>query len=307
MLYAVLKQLVKGSKGIILESCAWPSYIQGMCLLTKHCEINKNNRIDQAFHGVDTLELKDEAQVWATTAITRVQELLASRAEMAHYILKSLKNSLEGKCKSVQIEIAKDMSALDPEDEVNIYDFIQTYATMLSSAGYTGSNEVLAMEEDTEYSDNLSGKGGEEKWKQKQLEKKAARAERMKKKCTFCGTRGHEEHECRNKEAAAKALILQENTSSQTGQQITQPTSNETATTQHALAAYLTDLRKGLIPTQRLITVDTSRDTAYGMRGDAHIGEASHPGPKRIVKPKRARDRHVNQQPSAEHISDKHS
>ena len=36
---------------------------------------------------------------------------------------------------------------------------------------------------------------------------------------------------------------------------------------------------------------------------DAHIGEASHPGPKRIVKPKRARDRHVNQQPSAEHAA----
>ena len=106
MLYAVLRQLVKGSKSIILESCAWPSYIQGMCLLTKHCEINKINRIDQAFHGVDTLEQKDEAQTWATTAITRVQELLASRVGMTHYILKSLKNSLEGKCKSVQFKNA---------------------------------------------------------------------------------------------------------------------------------------------------------------------------------------------------------
>ena len=152
MLYAVLRQLVKGSKSVILESCAWLSYIQGMCLLTKHCEINRNNRIDQAFHGVDTLELKDEAQTWATTAITRVQELLALRAGMTHYILKSPKNSLEGKCKSVQFTIAEDMSALDPEDEVNIYDLIQTYASILSSAGYTGPNEVLAVEDGRENS-----------------------------------------------------------------------------------------------------------------------------------------------------------
>ena len=59
MLYAVLRQLIKGSKAIILDSVSFPSYIQGICLLVKHCEINKNDRIQKAFQGIDNIELKD--------------------------------------------------------------------------------------------------------------------------------------------------------------------------------------------------------------------------------------------------------
>ena len=87
---------------------------------------------------------------------------------------------------------------------------------------------------------------------------------------------------------------------------------------QSALAAYLSSLKEGNAPAHRMVTVanehshtertqhdvdddallssartlsqatscsrcqamnDISRGTAYGYRGDAHIGEASHPGP----------------------------
>ena len=50
-------------------------------------------------------------------------------------------NSLDGKCKTVQAKITEDMSQLDPDDEVNIYDLLQTYATQMSALGYSGSNK----------------------------------------------------------------------------------------------------------------------------------------------------------------------
>jgi hypothetical protein len=61
---------------------------------------------------------------WATTSMMRIKELLESRAGITHYILKSLLNSRDGKCKTVQAKIAEDMSQLDPDDEVDIYDLL---------------------------------------------------------------------------------------------------------------------------------------------------------------------------------------
>jgi hypothetical protein len=77
---------------------------------------------------------------WATTSMVCIRELLDSRAGITLYILKSLLNSLDGKCKTIQAKIAEDMAQLDPDDEVNIYDLLQTYATQMSALGYSGSN-----------------------------------------------------------------------------------------------------------------------------------------------------------------------
>ena len=151
MLYAVLRHLIKGPKAVILDSVSFPSYIQGICLLVKHCEINKNDCIQKAFQGVDGIELKDDAMSWATTSMARIKELLDSRAGITHYILKSLMTSLDGKSKTMQAKIAEDMAALDPDDEINIYDLLQTYATQLSSIDFSGGNKVLAIEDDENY------------------------------------------------------------------------------------------------------------------------------------------------------------
>jgi hypothetical protein len=110
MLFSVLKQLVKGSKSVILDGVSFPSYIQGICLMRKHCDINKNDRIHQAFNGVENIELRTDAMEWATTSMVRIRELLDSRAGITHYILKSLLNSLDGKCKTVQAKIGEDMA-----------------------------------------------------------------------------------------------------------------------------------------------------------------------------------------------------
>ena len=289
MLYSVLRQLVKGSKAVILDSVSFPSYIQGICLLVKHCEINRNNRIQKAFQGVDTIELKDDAMSWATTSMVRIKELLDSRAGITHYILKSLMGSLDGKSKTVQAKIAEDMAALDPDDEVNIYDLLQTYATQLSSIGFSGGgNKVLAIEDDECH--NCHGKGHharncphkatedtspkDPKEEAKKAAKKAAKKERFKLRCGFCGKKGHIEDECFKKKEMAKAMTINE---------ATQSTNNTQAHDQQsALAAYLTQLKNGTAPVQRMVTVadkipQLSRDPV-GRDGE-RIGEASHPGP----------------------------
>ena len=215
MLYSVLKQLVKGSKSVILDGVSFPSYIQGICLMRKHCDINKNDRLQRAFNGVENIELKTDAMEWATTSMVRIRELLDSRAGITHYILKSLLNSLDGKCKTVQAKIAEDMAQLDPDDEVNIYDLLQTYATQMSALGYTGSNQVLVVEDDDchycgekrHHARNCQKKKAdlrknpqkETEHPEKAAEKAAAKAAKKAKwklKCTHCGKKGHLEEEC---------------------------------------------------------------------------------------------------------------
>ena len=154
MLYSILRGLIKGSKAVLLDCTHIQSYVQGMCIIFKHCDINRNDRISRAFDGVDGLKYGGDAQMWATSCILKVRELFASKASISHYALTRIMHSLDGKLKSVQYKIAEDLNALRPEDDVNIYDLIQTYATMIASVGDTG--KVLAVEDDhCHYCDEL--------------------------------------------------------------------------------------------------------------------------------------------------------
>jgi hypothetical protein len=54
-LYNVLKMVVKGGKAILLDCVEWPSYIQAMCILFKHSDISRNDRITRAFNNMDKL------------------------------------------------------------------------------------------------------------------------------------------------------------------------------------------------------------------------------------------------------------
>ena len=49
MLYSTLKQIVRGSKQSLLQAVEYPSYIQGIIVLHKHCELSRINRKAQAF------------------------------------------------------------------------------------------------------------------------------------------------------------------------------------------------------------------------------------------------------------------
>ena len=291
MLYSILKGLVKGSMSVILECTLEQSYIQGMCLLHKQCDIIKNDRIARAFQAVDSLKFENDAQVWATTCMTSIRELFASRATITHYCMKSLMQSLDGKCKTAQFRIAEDMNALGHDEEVNIFDLIQTYATMMASVGNGSNSKILAIEDDEchycheigHHANNCpkkkadhaaggtSGKGG----------KKISKWKRV---CTYCGMKGHLEDVCRHKKKdTADAALMVKDQDANTQAPTPAPAEAQqpaTAPTAASLAAYLASLKTGGAPVQRMISesVPVIR-SRYGKRGDAHIGEASHPGP----------------------------
>ena len=103
LLFGIIRSLVKGRKMVVIECAPMQSYIQAMCLLHKHAEINRNDRIARAFAGVDNLKYKSNAQEWATSCITKIRELFASRASMTHYALTRILHSLDGKLKTGNI------------------------------------------------------------------------------------------------------------------------------------------------------------------------------------------------------------
>jgi hypothetical protein len=129
VMYSVLLCNVIGTKRCVIECVKEHSYIQGMCLLYKHCDITRNDRISRAFNGMDNIRFGGDAQVWATTCIMSHRELHDSKASMRHYSLQKIMHSLDGKAKTVQYRIAEDMNALSADDTINIYDLIQEYAS----------------------------------------------------------------------------------------------------------------------------------------------------------------------------------
>lgn len=306
MLYSVLRTLVIGSKAVLIRCIKRQSYIQGMCLLHRHCDITRNDRIAKAFDDVDKLSFKGDAQEWATTAISSVRELYASKASIAHYCLTRLMHNFAGKVKTVQYRIAEDLQALKPGDEVNIYDLIQTYASMIASVG-DSTGKIMNVNED--HKDHTCFNCGEKGHHKKDCPKlefgngyeessslppqrgrgRGKGGGRNRSTCTFCGWRGHTEHECHKKKQMQKQVMQVMSMGAPAEDQGASHEGNTTAsweqteTPQASLAAYLTQLKQGKGGNrQSLITTVPSRskvDTAFGHRGDAHLGEASHPGP----------------------------
>lgn len=297
-LYSVLLGLVKGSKRVLIECTEIQSYVQGMVLLQRHTEILRNDRIARAFEGLDTLKYKSNAQEWATLCITRVRELFASRASMTHYALTRIMHSLDGKLKTVQYKIAEDLNALRPEDDVNIYDLIQTYASMIASVG-DSTSQVLNVEEDECHYCHETGHHSRDCPKRiKDQESKEPKGKggkgkqsKWKLKCDFCGRKGHTDATCKFKEAAMKKVNAVSQESEEHQKATNNTSSNECnnipTITQASLAAYLTQLHKGQAPAQRFVMTPAHAPTTnftqpirhqIGRNGE-RIGEASHPGP----------------------------
>ena len=166
MLFSILRTLVIGTKCVLLDCTQDQSYSQGMCLLYKHCDISRNDRIHNAFNGMDHIKFGTDAQLWATTSITAVRELYSSKASLMHYCLTRIMNSLDGKYKTVQYQIATDLNALNEGDDVNVYDLIRMYASMISSVGDSIQKPIMGVQDDT---------------------------------CHSCGEIGHHAHQCPSK------------------------------------------------------------------------------------------------------------
>ena len=148
MMYSVLLCNVIGTKRCVIECVKEHSYIQVMCLLYKHCDITRNDRISRAFTGMVNIRFGGDAQAWATTCIMSHRELHDSKASMRHHSLEKIMHSVDGKAKTVHYRIAEDMNALSADDTINIYDLIQEYASMIASVGDSSPKPVMGVQDD---------------------------------------------------------------------------------------------------------------------------------------------------------------
>ena len=160
VLYNVLKLNVKGSKSSLLSCVMYPSYVQAICVLHKHIDISRNDRETKAFMALDKLEFKGDVQVYQITAMKLIQELLDSKCTIMDYILMRVMRSFDGKSKTIQYKIADDINNKVVDENLNVFDLIQSYCSDMASMGDNKLNVVKNV------------------------------------KCTLCKKTGHEKKDC---------------------------------------------------------------------------------------------------------------
>ena len=91
------------------------------------------DRISRSFDDMNTLSFDGDAQRWETDAISRVRNLYESGGKICHYALSRIMKSFDGKLKHVQYRIAEDVNNMEIDDNINIFDMLQGYASLIAS------------------------------------------------------------------------------------------------------------------------------------------------------------------------------
>ena len=146
LLYNVLKINVKGSRNSVISWVTFPSYVQAMCVLSKHMDISKTDRIMRALGAWDKLTFKNDVAAFQTEVMALKRELDASGANIVHFVMGKIMRAFDGKSKSIQFKIAEDLNKHSIDESLNMYDLIQTYCADLASVGDGNSAKVNAVE-----------------------------------------------------------------------------------------------------------------------------------------------------------------
>lgn len=219
LLYNVLKINIKGARNSLIACVTFPSYVQAMCVLSKHMDISKTDRIMRALDAWDKLQYKGNVAAYQTEVMALKRELDASGANITHFIMGKVMRSFDGKSKSIQFKIAEDMNTHPIDESLNVYDLVQTYCADLASVGdgntakvgnvnvtCHGCGKAGHKRPDCPDKNKSTGKGG----KAQGSDKKGGKGEKGKFKsakkdivCHHCGKQGHIRPECPDKDKPA--------------------------------------------------------------------------------------------------------
>ncbi len=150
LLYNILRINVKGAKNALLSCVAFPSYVQAMTVLVKHMDISRNDRKTKAFEQADKLTFDGDVHSYQIKAIHMVKELFDAKCSIMDFALTKIMKSFNGRCKSVQFDIAKDINTREINDQTNVFDMIQGYCADIASVGDTRA-EVNAIGDQCTY------------------------------------------------------------------------------------------------------------------------------------------------------------
>ena len=78
-LYNVLKQLIKGSKALLLRNVKLPMYTQAIAVLWNHMDISRSDRKMRAFQDMEKVMLKGDVKRWHIETVSAITELLDTK------------------------------------------------------------------------------------------------------------------------------------------------------------------------------------------------------------------------------------
>jgi hypothetical protein len=190
LLYNIIIMNVKGQKATLLTCVAFPSYVQGMCVLAKHVDISHTQQKTAAFRDMENLEFRGDVQKYQIEAMKKVNAIFDAKCSIMDYVLMQIMRSFDGKSKIIQHKIADDINNHKIDDKLNVYDLIQRYCSDMASAG-EGTQKVINYV-DKGKCGNCGIRG--------HTEAKCRRKNKEKVECYKCGKRGHYAYECSKEE-----------------------------------------------------------------------------------------------------------
>ena len=313
MLHSVLKMSIKGSKKVLLECVQFPSYIQAICVLYRHSDISRNDRITRAFDVVDQLSFNGDVTVWQADVVKAVREILDSGASIMHFILTRILKSFKGKLKTIQYRIAQDINSRVIDESTNIFDMVQTYAVDIASVGDSSHNNTTAVVEASTRVCTHCGKTGHleetcfEKYPHLKSSKQGKGGKGKKwigkgkpKHCTYCKKAGHTAQECRKQKADGKtrAATGKDTAPAPTGAAGANAVTTNRDQVRDGLAALLKSLHTAgsqnlvMAPQCSPDATPVTRPSSQGGHRGERVGEANHPGPAygaKVVRPYRSK------------------